>query len=134
MGIEHPEFQRRLIRKIKQKDHDLAKLYARTCEKDGVQANASTGICHVCGRQVFQVERDPIPDDVQRFVDPAKAALQRQFYTRLETQRRERERAAAEAERKKNVTLLPGESLPGDPPKRDWARYLDQHGYPRRLS
>jgi hypothetical protein len=59
---------------------------------------------------------------------------QRQFYARLARQSAEREQAAAEAGRKKYVTLLPSESLSGDPPKRDWSRIVDQHGHLRHLS
>ena len=134
MPIELLEFDRRLQRKIQKHDDSLKDLYRRTCEKDGVEADAATGRCRVCRRQIFQVEHDPVPAGVLRRVDPAKAELQRQFYARLARQTAEREQAAAEAGRKKYVTLLPSESLSGDPPKRDWSRIVDQHGHLRHLS
>jgi hypothetical protein len=110
---------------MRKQGEGLKELYARTCTVDGVEADASTSRCRVCGRQVFQVERDPIPPGVPVSLDPEKAALQRRFYERVE---RQREQAAAETEPKKSVTLLPGESLPGDPPKRDWSRIIDASG------
>ena len=122
MGIELPEFQRRFERKTRKQGAGLKALYGRTCEKDGVEADAATGRCRVCRRQVFPVEHDPVPAGVLRPVDPAKAQLQRDFYARLERQRQEREQA--ETQPKRDVQLLPGESLPGDEEKRDWSKAL----------
>ena len=123
MGIENASFHRRLQRKMRSKDARLAELYSRTCTVCGVQANAETGECGTCGRQVIEIEPDPVPDNVMRPVDPQKAEAQRAFYARLEKQRIEREQAAVH-QPKRDVQRLPGESLPGDAPKRDYTTAL----------
>jgi hypothetical protein len=107
----------------------LKALLERTCPVDGVQAS-ELGTCRVCGRQIVAPpEPDPVPDGVMRPVDPEKAALQKAFYARYAREKAEREKAEAERQNpKKDIKLLPGESLPGDLPKRDWAQVLTQHG------
>ncbi len=132
MAIELPEFQRRFEKKLRKGRPGLKALLERTCEVDSVQADPSKGQCRVCRRQVFQVERDPIPPDVPRFVDQEKAALQKQFYGRLERQRKEREQEELARQQPKKVELFPGESLPDQEPKRDWSRYVDANGFVRR--
>jgi hypothetical protein len=132
MAIEGPEFQRRWERKLKKTRPGLKALLERTCEIDGVQAS-ERGVCPVCGRQVFQVERDPVPADVLRPIDPAKAELQKQFYARLERQRKEREQEELARQQPRKIELRPGESLPGQESetKRDWSKYIGPDGFVR---
>jgi hypothetical protein len=121
-------------RKLRKTRPGLKALLERTCEVDGVQAS-ERGVCPVCGRQVFQVERDPVPDNVMRPVDPAKAPVAKQFYARLERQRKEREQEELARQQPKKVELLPGESLPSgqeSETKRDWSKYIGPDGFVRR--
>jgi hypothetical protein len=128
VGIENAVFHRRLQRKMRSKDARLAELYSRTCTVCGVPAHAETGVCGTCGRQVFQVERDPIPPGAQIPVDEEKAAALKAFYQRLNDQRAEREKPKPQ----RDVERLPGESLPGEPAKRDWRLALNALGMTRR--
>jgi hypothetical protein len=125
MGIELREFHERLLKKCHEKDKRLKALYGRTCTVCGVQADPVSGLCGVCGRQAFQVERDPVPPDVLRPVDPEKAERLKEFYERLARPQTEREKAATQPTPTRDVERLPGESLPGEEPaKRDWATAL----------
>jgi hypothetical protein len=132
MGIELREFHERLLKKCHEKDKRLKALYGRTCTVCGVQADPVSGLCGVCGRQAFQVERDPVPPDVLRPVDPEKAERLKEFYERLARQQKEREKAATQPTPTRDVERLPGESLPGEEPaKRDWATALAAVGLKR---
>jgi hypothetical protein len=137
MGIETAAFHRRLIRKCNAKDERLRELYSRTCTVCGVQADATSVKCRVCGRQVIEVERDPVPPDVLRPVDPEQAQRLKEFYERLARQQKDREQAGtrptAPSAGTTDVRRLPGESLPGEASdKRDWATALAAVGL-RRL-
>jgi uncharacterized Zn finger protein (UPF0148 family) len=134
MALELPEFGRRFEKKLKKTRPGLKALLERTCEKDGTQTDPSTGRCPVCRAQIVQIERDPVPADVLRPVDPAKSELQKQFYARLERQRKEREQEELARQQPKKVELLPGESLPDQESatKRDWSKYIGLDGFVRR--
>jgi hypothetical protein len=133
MGIELPEFQRRWVKKLQRGRPTLRELYDKLCPVDA-GAVGPLGTCTTCGRQIKEPpEPDPVPNGVMVPVDEEKAERLREFYKRLNAQRKERE-APAKAERKKEVQRLPGETVPDDPPKgRDWAAVLDADGRPRHL-
>jgi hypothetical protein len=67
---------------------------------------------------------------VPHLLDPAKAELQRAFFKRYNAEKPQREQEAAARQQPKTYgpVRLPGESYPDDPPRRDWAKVLTQHG------
>jgi hypothetical protein len=95
---------------VRKHDDSLRELYHRTCTVDGVEAMprqaGAESAAGRCSRSSETPSRLPC-----RVSSIPEAALQKQFYERLERRRKEREQAAAEAGRKKDVTLLPGASL-----------------------
>jgi hypothetical protein len=114
MGIELREFHERLLKKCHEKDKRLKALYGRTCTVCGVQADPVSGLCGVCGRQAFQVERDPVPPDVLRPVDPEKAE-------RLKSSTRG-SRVSKKNERRPRPSRRPRETSSGCPANRFQAR------------
>jgi hypothetical protein len=115
MGIELPEFQRRLERKVKKGRPGLRAMYERLCSVDGVEAS-QLGACPVCGRQILP---PPEPDPIRRAASPRSregraAASLLQALQRRGTPARTRSRCTSAAEdvwtRAPAWRVLPGRS------------------------